>query len=162
VRVEVDDVMSAPSWDLEPPAMLGIARRVRDAVLDQGFDGVVVTHGTDTLEETAYLTDLLAGHAADRAGIVVTGAMRRLSDLSTDGPGNLASSIAAAADPALCGMGVVACLNDELHAARWVTKVDATSVAAFSSAPYPVLGRVVDGHRSGHRRRWASRSRRWP
>lgn len=145
VRVEVEDVMSAPSWDLEPPAMLGLARRARDAILDQGFDGVVITHGTDTLEETAYLADLLAGHAADRGGIVVTGAMRRLSDLSTDGPGNLASSIVAAVDPALRGAGVVVCLNDELHAARWVTKVDATSVAAFSSAPYPMLGRVVDG-----------------
>jgi L-asparaginase len=145
VRVEVDDVMSAPSWDLEPAAMLGIARRARDAIIDQGFDGVVITHGTDTLEENAYLTDLLAGHAADRAGIVVTGAMRKLSDLSTDGPGNLASSITAAVDPALRGAGVVACMGDELHAARWVTKVDATSVAAFSSAPYPVLGRVVDG-----------------
>jgi L-asparaginase len=141
--VEVEDVMSAPSWDMEPAAMLGLARRARAAILEQGFDGVVITHGTDTLEETAYLTDLLAGQATDRGVIVVTGALRYLSDLGSDGPRNLASSIVAAGDPGLRGVGVVACLADELHAARWVTKVDATSVAAFSSAPYPILGRVV-------------------
>lgn len=144
-EVTVEDVLAEPSWDMSPATMLGLARRARSAVLDDGFDGVVLTHGTDTLEETAFLTDLLAGPAADRGGIVLTGAMRYLDDLSSDGPRNLASAIAAAADPALRGAGVVACFNDELHAARWVTEVDATTVAAFSSAPFPPLGRVVGG-----------------
>jgi L-asparaginase len=142
-EVTVEDMLAEPSWDLDPETMLRLARRARTAILTDGYDGVVITHGTDTLEETAFLTDLLAGPAAERAAIVLTGAMRPPTDLSADGPRNLLSSLVAAADPGLRGVGVLACLNDELHAAHWVTKVDATSVAAFSSAPYPVLGRVV-------------------
>ncbi|MEV4628951.1 asparaginase [Micromonospora sp. NPDC049523] len=142
-EVTVEDLLAVPSWDLDPETMLRLARRARTAVLDDGYDGVVITHGTDTLEETAYLTDLLSDAAAERAGIVFTGAMRPPTELSADGPRNLRSALVAAGDPALRGVGVVACLNDELHAARWVSKIDATGVAAFSSAPYPVLGRVV-------------------
>jgi L-asparaginase len=138
--------MAEPSWDMSPSTMLRLARRTRTAILDEGYDGVVVTHGADTLEETAFLTDLLAGPAVRRGGIVFTGAMRALDDPSGEGPRNLASAIAAAADPVLRGVGVVACLDDELHAARWVTNVDATGDRpAFSSAPHPVLGRVADG-----------------
>jgi L-asparaginase len=143
--VTAEDVSAEPSWDMSPATMLALARRVRSAIADDGFDGVVVTHGADTMEETAFLADLLAGPAASRGGIVFTGAMRRLDELSSDGPRNLASSIAAAADPRLRRMGAVVCVNDELHAARWVSEVDATGVAAFSSAPFPILGRVVAG-----------------
>src|SRR6185369_5718589 len=71
------------------------------------------------------------------------GALRPLDDLGSDGPRNLASALVAAADPALRGAGVVVCLNDELHAARWVSLLDATSVAGFSSAPHRPVGRVV-------------------
>ncbi|MEU8381803.1 asparaginase [Streptosporangium sp. NPDC048865] len=143
--VVAEDVMAEPSWDMSPSTMLELARRARSAVLDRGFDGVVITHGTDTLEETAYLVDLLAGRAAERGAIVLTGAVRPLDELSPDGPRNLAASVVAAADGALRGAGAVVCVNDEIHAARWVAKVDATSVAAFSSAPFPMLGRVTGG-----------------
>jgi L-asparaginase len=145
VAVEVEDVMAEPSWDMSPSTMLGLARRARTAILERGFDGVVITHGTDALEDSAFLVDLLAGRAAERGAIVLTGAIRSLDDLSSDGPRNLASSIVAAADHALHGAGAVVCVNDELHAARWVTMVDATSVAGFSSGPFPVLGRVAGG-----------------
>ncbi|MEU7912555.1 asparaginase [Microbispora bryophytorum] len=145
VKVVTEDVQAEPSWDTSPSTMLRLARRVRTALLDEGFDGVVVTHGLDTIEETAFLTDLLAGPAALRGGIVLTGAVRGLDELSSDGPRNLASSLVAAADPALRGAGAVVCVNDELHAARWVTMADATGVAALSSAPAPILGRVADG-----------------
>jgi L-asparaginase len=144
-QVVAEDVLAEPSWDTSPPTMLGLARRVRTALLDDGFDAVVVTHGIDTLEETAFLTDLLAGPAASRGGIVFTGAVRCLDEPSSDGPRNLASSIAAAVDPALRGAGVVVCLDDELHAARWATLTDTTRAAAFCSAPYPLLGRVAAG-----------------
>ncbi|WP_433686068.1 asparaginase [Micromonospora carbonacea] len=143
--VTVEDVLTGPSWDISPTTMLALARRARSAVTDDGFDGVVVAHGADTVEETAFLADLLAGPAAHRGGIVFTSAVRRLDELSADGPRNLACAIAAAADPRLRGAGVVLCANDELHAARWVTMVDATGVAAFSSAPFPPVGRVVGG-----------------
>lgn len=144
-QVSVEDVMAEPSWDTSPSTMLGLASRARSAVLEDGYDGVVITHGTDTLEDTAFLVDLLAGPAPRNGGIVLTGAIRALDDLSADGPRNLASSIAAAADPALREAGAVVCLNDELHAARWVTQLDATTVAGFTSAPFDMLGRVVEG-----------------
>ncbi|MGV9773640.1 asparaginase [Streptosporangium sp. NPDC003464] len=144
-EVVVEDVMAEPSWDMSPSTMFGLARRARSAILERGFDGVVITHGTDTLEESAFLADLLAGRAAERGAIVLTGAVRPLDELSADGPRNLASAVAAAADGALRGAGAVVCLNDELHAARWVSMTDATSVAAFSSAPFPALGRVAGG-----------------
>ncbi|MEV8512800.1 asparaginase domain-containing protein [Dactylosporangium sp. NPDC051484] len=143
--VAVEDVLAEPGWDMTPGTMLALARRARAAIAEDGFDGVVITHGTDTLEETAYLADLLAGPAAARGTIVLTGATRALDELSSDGPRNLAAAIAAAADSALAGAGAVACLNDELHAARWVTLADAAGVAAFSSAPHPLLGRVTGG-----------------
>ncbi len=143
--VTVEDVLAEPSWDMSPGTMLGLARRARTAILSDGFAGVVIVHGTDTMEETAYLADLMAGPAVAGGAIVLTGAARCLDDLSSDGPRNLAAAIVAAADPGLAGAGALVCLNDELHAARWVTQVDATGPAGFSSAPYPVLGRVVDG-----------------
>lgn len=142
-RVAVADVLAEPSWDISSESMLALARRARDAITVDGYDGVVVIHGTDTLEETAYLTDLLAGAAAARGSIVFTGSVRHLDDLGSDGPRNLAAAITAAAAPELAGAGVVVCGNDELHAARWVSQVDATGLAPFSSAPMPPLARVV-------------------
>jgi L-asparaginase len=143
--VTAEDVAAEPSWDMPPGTMLALARRARDAILAEAYDGVVITHGTETLDDTAYLCDLLAGVAAARGAIVLTAATRRLDALSSDGPRNIASSIAAAADPALRDVGAVVCANDELHAARWVTHVDAAAVTAFSSAPHPALGRVTGG-----------------
>lgn len=145
VVVEVEDVSAEPGWDISPATMALLARGARTAILERGFDGVVITHGVDTMEETAFLVDVLAGRAAGRGALVLTGAVRPLDDLSADGPRNLASSVVAAADPALRGAGAVVCLNDELHAARWGSMVDATGVSAFSSAPFPVLGRVAGG-----------------
>ncbi|MDG4832088.1 asparaginase [Solwaraspora sp. WMMD1047] len=144
-EVTVEDVSSEPSWDITPATMFALARRVRAALADDGYDGVVLTHGLDTLEETAYLIDLVVGEAADRGRIVLTGATRYRDELSADGPRNLASALTAAADPALAGAGVLVCLDDELHAARRVSMVDATGIAAVTSAPYPPVGRVVGG-----------------
>lgn len=137
-RVVVEDVLAEPSWDTSVSTQLALARRVRGALADDEFAGVVVTHGVDTLEDTAFLADLMAGPA--RGGIVFTGAVRPLSSPRADGPANLVASLVAAADPALRGVGAVVCLDGELHAARW-----ATFVGGFVSAPHPVLGRVVDG-----------------
>jgi L-asparaginase len=137
-RVVVEDVLAEPSWDTSVSTQLALARRVRKAIVEDEFDGVVVTHGVDTLEETAFLADLMAGPA--RGGIVFTGAVHPLYAAGPDGPANLAASLAAAADPALRGAGAVVCLGDELHAARW-----ASYVGRFTSVPHPMLGRIVDG-----------------
>jgi L-asparaginase len=137
-RVVVEDVMAEPSWDTSVSTQLSLARRVHKALAEDGFTGVVVTHGVDTLEETAFLSDLLAGPA--RGGIVFTGALRPLSHATPDGPANLTASLTAAADPALRGAGAVVCLGDELHAARWATLTS----SGFSSSPHAMLGRVID------------------
>jgi L-asparaginase len=140
--VTVEDVMTEPGWDISAATMMLLARRVRTAILDEGFDGVVVTHGTDTVEQTAYLTDLLAGPAATRGGIVFTGAARRLDAPDTDGPGNLADALTAVTDPVVRHAGTVGCFHGELHAARWITQIDP---ARFTSAPHPAVGRVRAG-----------------
>ena len=142
-EVVVEDVLAEPSWDTSVATMLAIARRAHSALTEDGFDGVVVTHGVDNLEETAYLTDLLVGPAAALGGIVFTGATRFLDDLSSDGPRNLASALAVAVDPAVRGAGALVCFDDELHAARWARLADPTRPAAFTSDPYPRLGAVI-------------------
>ncbi|GAA1419126.1 asparaginase [Catellatospora coxensis] len=142
-EITVVDVTSEPGWDISPTTMLALGRRVRQAAGE--YDGVVLTHGVDTVEETAYLVDLMAGPAAERAAIVLTGAVRALDDQDSDGPGNLAAALAAAADPAARGLGAVVCAAGELHAARWVTLADASEPGGFTSAPYGPLARVVDG-----------------
>jgi L-asparaginase len=136
-RVVVEDVLAEPSWDTSVSTQLALARRVRKALAEDEFAGVVVTHGVDTLEETAFLADLMAGPA--RGGIVFTGGFHPLSTPDPDGPVNLAASLAAAADPALRGVGAVVCVRHELHAARRVRY----GTNGFSSSPHPMLGRVV-------------------
>jgi L-asparaginase len=144
IRVVTEDLLAEPSWDTSTSTMLGLARRVRTALRDEDFDGVVVVHGIDTLAETAFLTDLVAGPAAARGGIVFTGATRFLDDPDSDGPRNLGSSLVAAADGALREAGAVLCFDGEIHAARWAKLTDVTRVDAFSSAPHQILGRIVD------------------
>jgi L-asparaginase len=103
--------------------------------------GVVVTHGTDTLEETAVLCDLLHG---DDPPIVLTGAIRPASASGADGPANLLDAIRAAGDPATAGLGAIVAFAGELHAAREVRKVDSVSPRAFASPRTGPLGRVSE------------------
>jgi L-asparaginase len=122
VEVEVVDAAHGPSWAFDAEAMLAIARRTL------GFDGgVVVTHGTDTIEETAFLTWLLGG----RRDIVFTGAMRHDAAPDADGPANLRGAIALAAGGAVDGP--VVHLAGESHHARWATKTDTGALDAFRS-----------------------------
>jgi L-asparaginase len=142
-EVVVEDVLAEPSWDTSVATMLALARRARTALTHDGFAGVVVTHGLDTVEETAFLTDLVLGEAAWHGRVVFTGAARRRGAPDADGPHNLACSIADAIDPAL--HGAVICLAGEVHRARWATVVDARSPRGLSSHPCPILARVVNG-----------------
>ncbi|SDM49916.1 asparaginase domain-containing protein [Allokutzneria albata] len=142
--VVVEDVLAEPSWDVTPSTMLAIARRVRDALVVDGFGGVVVAHGFDTVEHAPFFTELMVGEAGGLGAVVFTGAVRRRDEPSSDASRNLASSIAAARSPALRGAGVVVCAGDELHAARWVRQVDATSVQGLSSGLHPLVGKVID------------------
>jgi L-asparaginase len=128
--------------------------------LEGGAAGVVVTQGTDTLEEVAYALDLML--RVERP-VVVTGAMRNPSALSPDGPANLAAAVRVAADPQAVGAGVLVVLDDEIHSARLVQKGHSSGLGAFSSFPGPIgwlsEGRVSIPLRSGPRIQPAIRPR---
>jgi L-asparaginase len=112
------------------------------AEVDGGAEGVVLTQGTDTLEETAYLLDLYWDR--DRP-LIVTGAMRAPQQAGFDGPANLLAAVRTAVDPAARDLGVLVVMNDEIHAASRVCKSDAMAVNAFESPVFGPLGRLVEG-----------------
>jgi L-asparaginase len=128
--VSAEEVTRVNGWNVTPDLMLDTARRVATAVADPAVDGVIVTHGTDTIEETAFLTELVVDTMKP---IVFCGSLRNGGELSFDGPRNLVNAAAYATSFPARGGGVVLCLNDELHAARWARKLDAVRPNAFGS-----------------------------
>ncbi|MFB6631815.1 asparaginase [Streptomyces sp. NPDC056362] len=138
--VVLRDFRRVPSSTLSFEDLAALADEVREAVADGS--GVVVVQGTDTLEETAFLLDLLC---TTEQPIAVTGAMRRPDLPGADGPANLAAALAVAADPACRNLGVLVVLADEIHAARLARKTHTTSVATFASPGAGPLGAVVEG-----------------
>lgn len=142
--VTVTDVASGPSANLSTGQMVDVARRVQSA-LEAGADGVVVTHGTDTMELSAFVCQLLLGTSAIRRPVVFTGSMRAHSHPGADGPRNLADAVAVAAAEAAVGHDVLVCMDGSLHSARTVRKHTAASVDAFTSSPSAPAGSVADG-----------------
>jgi L-asparaginase len=141
--LEVVDFATIPSFDMSVQFAFGIAQRVNQLLTRADIDGVVVTHGTDTMEETSYLTDLLL--ASDKPA-VFTGAQRAHDDPQSDGPPNLLNAMRVAAAPLGRGLGALVCFNGTIHAARDVTKVHASAVETFQSLTHGALGEV-DGER---------------
>ena len=141
--VEAESFMNVPSPFLVPRDILRLARRI-EALAGEGFDGVVVTQGTDTLEETAYLLDLLIPRTA-RIGVAVTGAQRNPSLVSADGPANLVDSVITAAADRTPEMGVVVVFCSEIHAGRDVVKTHTTRLDTFKSLETGPLGAVTNG-----------------
>jgi L-asparaginase len=139
-ELEVEDFTSVPSWDLHGDLALRLARRAREHAGRDGVAGVVVPHGTDTMEENVYLADLLLGDVG--TPVVFTGAQRAASEPDADGPANLRNAIRVATSPAARGRGATICFAGEVHAAREVRKVHTSALRAFDSPGYGPIGHV--------------------
>ncbi|NJP31653.1 asparaginase [Micromonospora thermarum] len=139
--MDVRDALAVPSAHLTYRHLLDVVDAASRAVA-AGATGVVVTQGTDTLEESAFLADLVWPHAAP---LVFTGAMRNPTLAGADGPANLLAAARVAAAPAARDLGVLVTLNDEVHAARWVRKTHSTSTATFASPNAGPVGHVIEG-----------------
>ncbi len=135
VELVVEDIFNLPSPQITPEHMLQLKERIQIAKI-AGFDSIVITHGTDTLEETAFFLDTTI---ANLLPIVVTGAMRSSNELGSDGLYNFESAIRVAACDKAVDKGVMVVMNDEIHSARYVTKTHTTNVATFRT---PTLGPI--------------------
>lgn len=138
-RLEVVEHCCLPSAHFTLETLWGIRQRVLSLVNQPGVVGIVISHGTDTMEETAYLLDLTV---AGDVPMVLTGAMRAASDPGYEGLANLQAALRVAVDPQARGLGAVVVMEDEVHAARLVTKMHTASPRTFQSPFWGPLGRV--------------------
>ena len=126
-----------PSPHITPQMMFSLAKFVDDVINE--YDGVVVTHGTDTIEETVFLLDLVL---TTRKPVVFTAAMRSINDIGLDGPRNIIGAVRVASHPNSIDRGVLVVMNDEIHTARDVIKVDTGRIDSFESPGYGAIGYV--------------------
>lgn len=141
-EVESYTFSSLPSPHVTPDIMMDLSKYVRSFLEREDVDGVVVTHGTDSLEETAYFLQLTIN---SHKPVVVTGSMRNSSELGYDGPANLAASICTATSKASRNRGVIVCLNNELNCAMEVTKSHSMHLNTFQSPEFGPIG-IVDSN----------------
>lgn len=139
VEVCTAEFSNLPSAHFTLNDVWNLARRVAALVAEDAIDGVVVTHGTDTLEESAYLCDITIN---TRKPIVFTGAMRTASELGYDGLANIAAAIRVAASDDTRDCGALVVFNDEIHAARDVTKTNTVALETFLSPEFGAIGRI--------------------
>ena len=139
--VEISARPPIASANLVLPDLVDIAGELQQA-FDSGAAGAVISLGTDTLEEVAFALDLLSG---SERPIVLTGAMRFSNQPGAEGAANVKAAFEVASDPVAAGRGVMVVMNDEIHAARFVTKANTISTAAFASPPFGPLGIVREG-----------------
>jgi L-asparaginase len=137
-----EQVASIGSQDMNDEVWLKLAKRVNAVLAEPGNDAVLITHGTDTLEETSYFLSLVT--KSDKP-VVMVGSMRPATAISADGPGNIYNGVAVASDPRAKGKGTLVVLNDVIHCARNVVKTDTTSVQTFESVNRGPAGVVHTG-----------------
>ncbi|MGT2961065.1 asparaginase [Streptococcus caballi] len=138
IDLTVVDFFNIPSPHVTPYHMLALYHKIRDTAGQ--YDGVVITHGTDTLEETAYFLDTMA---VPQIPIVLTGAMRSSNELGSDGVYNYLSALRVASYDKAADKGVLVVMNDEIHAAKYVTKTHTTNVATFNTPTHGPLGIIM-------------------
>jgi L-asparaginase len=125
-----EQVANIGSQDMNDEVWLKLAARVNEVLQSPLVDGVVITHGTDTMEETAYFLNLVV---RSEKPVVLVGSMRPATAISADGPANLYNAVATAADPKAYARGVLVVINDKIHTARNVVKTNTTNVETFES-----------------------------
>jgi L-asparaginase len=141
-EIECFDFGKYPGPHVTPELMLDLSKKINYKLKSGNYDGVVVTHGTDTLEETAYFLDLTI---KTEIPIVVIGAMKNSSEPDWDGPKNLIDAILICLNDNSKNLGVLVCLNGEINAASEVTKIYSDSVESFKSLDFGSLGFVQNG-----------------
>ena len=140
--VSGEQIANVGSQDMSDEVWLRLAGRIEELLASSEVDGVVITHGTDTIEETAYFLNLVV---ANSKPVVMTAAMRPATALSADGPLNIYNAVAVAADPEAAGRGVLVVINDDIHGARGMTKTSTTDVQTFVSAERGLMGATLYG-----------------
>ncbi|TEU14691.1 MAG: asparaginase [Anaerolineales bacterium] len=138
-ELRVEEYCNLPSAHFALDTLWGLRSRVAELLDKPEVDGVVVTHGTDVMEESAYLLDLTV---PGEKPMVLTGAMRTASQIGYEGLANLVAAVRVAASPQARRLGAMIVMNDEIHAARFVTKAHTQSVDTFKSLSFGPLGRV--------------------
>jgi L-asparaginase len=142
-EISIYDFGNYPGPHMTPELMLSLSKKIREFIKQNNYDGIIVTHGTDTLEETAYLLDLTI---QTEIPIVVIGSMKNSSEPDWDGPRNLNDAIQICLNPNCRNLGVLVCLNGEINAASEVTKTFTDNIETFQSLDFGALG-FVDRNR---------------
>jgi L-asparaginase len=137
-----EQIASIGSQDMNDKVWIKLARRINELQARADVDGIVVTHGTDTMEETGYFLNLVV--KGDKP-VVLVGSMRPATAISADGPMNLYNAVAVAGSPAARGIGVLVVLNDDIHYAREAEKTNTTSLQTFHSPNRGLAGTVLFG-----------------
>ena len=140
--IKGEQISNVGSQDMSFDIMLKLAKRINELLSGPGVDGIVITHGTDTMEETAYFLNLTV--KSDKP-VVMVGSMRPSTAVSADGPLNLYNAVAVAADPKANGRGVLVVMNDQIHAAHSLTKTSTTAVQTFMSPLRGLVGVTAYG-----------------
>jgi L-asparaginase len=141
-NIKGEQISNVGSQDISFDIMLKLAKRINELLATPDVDGIVITHGTDTMEETAYFLNLTV--KSDKP-VVMVGSMRPSTAVSADGPLNLYNAVAVAADPQAKDRGVLVVMNDQIHAAHSLTKTSTTSVQTFMSPLRGVVGVTAYG-----------------
>src|SRR5882762_2550410 len=141
-NIKGEQIANVGSQDMSFDIMLKLAKRINELLRSRDVDGIVVTHGTDTMEETAYFLNLVV--KSDKP-VVMVGSMRPSTAVSADGPLNLYNAVGVAIDPRTKGRGVLVVMNDQIHAAHSLTKTSTTDVQTFMSPLRGVVGVTAYG-----------------
>ncbi len=141
-NLEVFEFGMYPGPHMTPEIMFELSKKINELIIDEKIDGIIVTHGTDTLEETAYLLDLTV---KTEKPIVLIGAMKTSSEPDWDGPKNMLDAIRIISTDNSKNLGVLVCLNGEINAASEVTKTHTEDIETFHSLDFGALGFVDKG-----------------